>query len=99
MIAEVQVHAIVVRRVFNHFECEAHSLGLPCHHVVGTLQIFKQLLLRAVGFQLVVWCKCDRNNLQDVLRQRLKVLINTFLNIVLMINHDDERTSLVWVRP
>ena len=99
VVAEVQVHAVVVLTILNHFEGEAHTFGLSFDHVVGTRNILKEFFLRAHDLQFVQGRKRNGHYSDDVLRQRLVVLVDAILHIILVVNHDDERTCLVRVRP
>ena len=99
MVAIVEVHAVVVRCVFDHLKGEADTLRLARDHVVRALKVVEKLVLAVKDLHLVNWDEGYRSDLKYFFRQRLVVIVDSFLNIVLMIDHDYKRAGLVRVGP
>ena len=99
MVRVVKVHLKIVGRVFDDLESKTDPLCLACDHVVWAFQVVEQLLFRLVGDHLVFRRKDQGRNVQNLFGQHFIVLVNSFLHLVLMVNHANYGACSLWRRP
>lgn len=95
MVRIVEVDGVVILCVLDHLEAKADTLRVPIHHVVWRLDVVKELLLRAIGLELVIGHKRNRCCLDHFLGQGLVVFLDVFFYIVAVLYHGDDRARLL----